>query len=410
MATKKTDLAIVNRGFWPQSQVIGEALLQLAEKVASRHSVCVITQSDGKLHKALSTQGRGHGVSVMDCLSHSDSASGLVRRSLDAMFFMLWTLVHLIKCRPAMVYVSTNPPVLVPFIVFLYCRLSGARYCYHLQDIHPEATNIIVPLNRLVYRTLLWMDAVVMRHADSIITLSEDMRACILARSCTKAPIHLIDNPAFNVDSTELTDRTGDIVFCGNAGRLQRVPLLLQAIRAYLQQGGSLRFSFVGGGVYAPQIAQLAGDHDEVTFHGFLPAAKAADIVNQHRWALMPIDDEVTKYAFPSKSSSYVLSGCRILAICGRETSVARWVSEHNVGRVCPPDKDSIVESFLAIERCGPETVGSPPQELIERFHISYFVERVKDVLGWNSGETEELPGTGRAHDPQGAEAAARKI
>jgi hypothetical protein len=62
MATKKTDLAIVNRGFWPQSQVIGEALLQLAEKVASRHSVCVITQSDGKLHKALSTQGRGHGV------------------------------------------------------------------------------------------------------------------------------------------------------------------------------------------------------------------------------------------------------------------------------------------------------------------------------------------------------------
>src|SRR5690606_11811474 len=136
---KKTDLAIVNRSFWPQSQVIGEGLLQFAEQAAQRQSVCVITQSDGNLTELLTREGRGKGVEIRTCKAYTTSASGMIKRIAEALLFMFWTFLSLIRAKPATVYVSTNPPVVVPFIVAVYCRLFGARYVYHLQDIHPEA-------------------------------------------------------------------------------------------------------------------------------------------------------------------------------------------------------------------------------------------------------------------------------
>lgn len=381
MRTTKTDLAIVNRAFWPKSQVIGESLLQLAESVAQRKRVVVITQSEGGLQERLAQAGRGQGVRVLDILSRSDSSTGLVKRSLDAALFMFWTFASLVRTRPKVVYVSTNPPVLVPFIVFAYTRIFGARYCYHLQDIHPEAANIVVKLHPFAFKLLQGLDGLVMRHADSLITLSEDMRACILARSRTRSPIYLLDNPAFEVTNTDPATRTKDFVFCGNAGRLQRIPLLLEAIAAYLDQGGRLNFCFVGAGVYAPKIKELAERYEAVTYLGFLPAAQAAEVVNQHRWALLPIDDEVTRYAFPSKSSSYVVSHCRILAICGKETSVARWVEENGIGRACVPDRDEIVRTFRMIEDDGSAGDHAVPESLEKKLDISYFTARLAEIL-----------------------------
>lgn len=388
MRKKKTDLAIVNRGFWSQSQVIGAALLQLAEACAIEHRVTVITQSqDGRLRRRLDEAGRGEGVRLMDCRSRSDSSTGLIKRSLDALLFMAWTFLSLVRCRPAKVYVSTNPPVVVPFIVMLYCKLFGARYYYHLQDIHPEAANIVVRLNPLLSRVLTWMDCLTMRHAERLITLSDDMRRCIVDRSGTQAEVELLDNPAFPVVEGEGYHRDGDVVFCGNAGRLQRIPLLLEAIGDYLDQGGRLRFSFAGAGLYAPQIAALANEHEAVTYHGLIPALEAAELVNRHRWALLPIGDEVTRYAFPSKSSAYVLAGCQILAICGRDTSVARWVEEHGVGLAAAPDKQSIIATFREMEASLATTHSQPVvtaerNALRERLSFGYFTKRLCGLMG----------------------------
>lgn len=387
MGRPKTDLAIVNRGFWPRSQVIGEALLRLAERAAETQAVTVITQSDGNLQSTLNSADRGKNVRVMDSRARSDSSSGLVRRILDAAVFMCWVFISLVRARPARVYVSTNPPVVVPFVVFLYTRLFGAKYCYHVQDIHPEAANIVVRVNPLVYRVLRWADGVVLRHAESVITLSDDMKREIEERSQTSAPIHLVDNPALPFEPSLSGDRKQGIVFCGNAGRLQRMPLVLDSIRAYLEGGGDLAFTFVGGGVYAPRIQELAGEFQQVAHHGVLPADRASDIVSEHAWALMPIDDEVTRYAFPSKSSTYALSGCNVLAVCGEHTSVARWVEEHGVGVTCPPDSNAVLSKFREIEERSDERGTRVPGSLKKSLAMDTFVDRVVRIL--------DVPATG---------------
>lgn len=379
MGHKKTDLAIVNRSFWPQSQVIGEGLLQFAEQAAQHHSVCVITQAEGDLAGLLESKGRGKGVQVRACNSYTTSSSGVIKRMAEAVFFMLWTFFSLVRVKPANVYVSTNPPVVVPFVVALYCRLFKAKYVYHLQDIHPEAASIVVPLNKVIYCFLKRLDNYTLRHAESVITLSEDMRVYIQLRSRTRSPIYLLDNPSLDVTPMHMAQRSKDIVFCGNAGRLQRIPLLIAAIREYLQKGGPLRFTFAGGGVYAPDIEALANAYSQVDYLGVIPTDEAAELVNQHRWALLPIDDQVTKYAFPSKSSGYVLSGTGVLAVCGRQTAVARWVEEYKVGLVCAAEKDALVKCFFSLDQKGAESFVIA-DEVRQRLQISYFALRLRDI------------------------------
>lgn len=373
---KNVDLAIVNRTFWPHNQVIGEALLQFAEKAALKHRVCVIAQSREDLKLAMTDAGRGEHVKVRVCRAHTDSASSLIKRAVDSIYFMFWAIFSLLRERPRKVYVATDPPVVVPFIVFLYCKVFSAEYYYHLQDIHPEAANIVVPLNRRVMGVLRWMDNLTIRNATALITLSSEMRDFIQLRSGAKVPIHLLDNASFNVEPVNSEAKSGDIVFCGNAGRLQRIPLLMAAIRAYLQKGGKLNFTFAGGGLYASQIKELAQAYNQVAYLGYLPAAEAADVVNEHRWALLPIDDEVTRYAFPSKSSAYVLSGCGILAICGSNTSVARWVVQENLGITCQPEVDKLVQCFFTLEQIDDNEFGAK-SELRTRLKISTFVTRL---------------------------------
>lgn len=108
---------------------------------------------------------------------------------------------------------------------------------------------------------------------------------------------------------------------------------------------------FAGGGVHAPALADLAQRCPQVQYKGQLAPRQAAQISATYTWALLPIEDEVTRFAFPSKTSSYVHSGAYIAAICGAQTSVAQWVAGHRLGLCVAPDVDALVAFFFAIER-----------------------------------------------------------
>lgn len=375
---KRTGLAIVNRSFWPQNQVIGEGLLQFAETVVQSQPVSIITQSSNDLADALKSDGRGQGIKCYDCRARTTSASSLPWRMIEALAFMCWVLWSLIRARPAKVYVSTDPPVVVPFIVAIYCRLFRVEFVYHLQDIHPEAANIVLPLNPMVFRALRWMDNIALRSATRVVTLSSTMKTFLLTRSGTSAPVDILDNPA--VDLPNNLSRGRDIIYCGNAGRLQRIPLVISAIRAYADQGGTLQFTFAGGGVYAPELKQLAQECLLVDYQGVLSASQAASLVSQHRWGLLPINDEVTNYAFPSKSSTYALSGARIIAVCGEDTSVAQWVYAHAAGIVCMPEVDALVACFKSLEQVTEEPFVLS-SEYSKKLALDYFSRQLANVV-----------------------------
>ena len=384
MLIKRYDLAIINRSFWPKNQIIGESLLQLSEKTFhDGRSAVVITQSSENLKKIMTENNRGLGVAFKECKSRSDSSTRLLYRIFDALIFMFWVAWNLILTRPKNIYVSTDPPLIVPFIVFLYSKITRSSYVYHLQDIHPEATNIVIKLNPVFFTFLKKVDNLVIRNASSIITITQTMKDKIAERSKTKSKIHLIDNPTVTPVSIPQSKIAG-FVFSGNAGKLQRIPLLLESIDKYKEQGGLLPFLFIGAGVYSGEIQALSIKYKDITYSGLLDANTANDLTSRYEWALLPIEDEVTKYAFPSKTSSYLSCGVNILSICSEQTSVAKWVVDNNYGINTLPKVDDLVNVFFKIENGLAMNKKTVDQNY---FSIENFVYKIFNII-FNIGGT----------------------
>lgn len=383
MSFKKEKIAIVSRSFWPSSPAIGEALLLLSEILSEDKQSIVITQVGKDFLNKLQEEKRGQGVTFSTLPALTDSSSHMVFRILELLLFTSFTFTSLMYHRPDKVYVATNPPVFTPLAVRWYCELFNKDYVYHLQDIHPEITSIVTGKRNIVTRLISLIDNKTVKKASTIITLTEQMKSYLNKRASSQLPVELLNNPsvkAVSLLSDDAHKRIKGFVYCGNAGRLQRIPLLIKSIKKYINNGGDLPFVFAGGGVYSSEIEQLAAQFENVTYLGVLSANEASELLRQYSFSLMPIDDEVTKYAFPSKSSSYIFAGCQIVAICGKDTSVAEWVNNNQLGYVAEPSKDSLVKLFCELEK-KPLFKLNVPAEAFEKLTPQYHADSLKNIL-----------------------------
>lgn len=384
MSEKNKTIAVINRSFWPFYAVVGEALLRFAEEAASNgYSVSVIVQDHMNIKSRLKEAGRGTGIDFYPGKAITTSSSSVLLRAIDTLWFMIWVFLILLRVRPKLVYVSTDPPIIVPFIVMVYCKIFSAEYVYHLQDIHPEASNIVIPMQKWIFKILKKIDTLTLIHAKHLITITEQMAVHLKNRSIKVKPVHVIQNPAISFDGVNRTlPINKGFSFCGNAGRLQRIPLLINSIEEYLIQGGSLKFAFAGSGIFSENINLLANKYQNITYHGLVSPQKAAEITSNYEWALLPIDDEVTKYAFPSKSSSYVLSGASILAICGSETSVSIWVYNNKLGYVAKPVVADLVQCFFDIENGLIPLMDNTQKDILcDSLTFDRFIKNLNDIV-----------------------------
>lgn len=378
-----TKIAIVSRSFWPENPAIGEALLLLSESLAKNVQPVVITQVAKSFPEKLKAAGRGQNVKFSTLPSLTNSSSHMLLRITELLLFTAFVFISLCWHRPDKVYVATNPPIFTPLAVRWYCWLFNKKYVYHLQDMHPEATQVVRGKTSLVERILLKIDVKTTIKATTVITLTEQMKSYITRRTGQQLPIVLLDNPSVQGGQQETqvaAAREKGFVYCGNAGRLQRIPLLLASIERYLNEGGQLPFVFAGGGVYTKAIETLASQFEQVSYLGVLPADKAADLLRRYSFGLMPIDDEVTNYAFPSKSSSYVFSGCQVIAICGNNTSVAQWVNNNHLGFVAEPEIEAVTQLFHKLEQ-EPLVELNVALELFDRLTPKAHAESLEKIL-----------------------------
>ena len=382
---KRYDFAIVHRNFWPKSDIIGEALLQLAEKSQKNgKKVAVITQSYSNLHQTLEEKNRGNNILFKVSKLRSDSSTKLIYRIIDMIIFTLWTFFNLLLIRPKNIYISTDPPLLIPFIVCLYSKLFKCSYTYHLQDIHPEITNTITKINPLLFNLLKKIDNFVVCNASNVITITKIMKQEIFQRLEHEIKIYLIDNPTTAIIKAEksISQKINGFVFSGNAGRLQQIPLLLKSIEKYKNQGGKLPFIFIGGGIYSDDIKLLARKYEDVEFKGKMSSIEANSLTIQYTWALLPIEDAVTKYAFPCKTSSYLSCRMNILSICSQDTSVAQWVLKNNFGINAQPNTQELVKTFFKIE--DGITINKPNMNSYD-FSIETYVEKIFHIIYENN-------------------------
>jgi len=349
---KRYDFIVINRSIWPKYSIIGKALLKLLHnRSVSKNKVALVAQCNKENKTDLNKYKKSSGKNFFLAKAFSDSNSSLLIRILDSLFFMFWVLIVLIITRPKNIYISTDPPIIIPFIVALYAKFSSSKFTYHVQDIHPEATNLIRNINFFLISILKKIDNFTLSQANQIITLNEIMKSQLLHRLKFKKEIKIIYNPSAPIKSLKSTRKKRGFTYTGNIGRFQRIPILLECINEYYKKGGRLKFIFVGGGVYANKILEQSKYNPCIKYFSRKPFSRAINISRNYEWALLPTEDHITKFAFPSKLSSYVCSGAKILAICDKETSVSQWIKSNRLGIIVKPKIEDLVEIFFKIEK-----------------------------------------------------------
>ena len=272
---------------------------------------------------------------------------------LSYSFFCLFHILKTFLNRPSVCFIiPSTPPFILPFILSMAKTLTFGKlkWIYHVQDIHPEIS-FVGKTKTFIYRFLKKLDTYFINNANSVITLSNEMRDAISDRTNVKdIPIEVVNNfvekfefidTAFDFITKDKSDGKTIFIFSGNVGKFQRVAEVTKLFLNAEDFNGV--FYILGDGEEIPTIEKLISEHvnkDRVKLLGRKPFMEANAISSQCDYGIVSLNPEITKYAYPSKFATYVSMGLKVLAFVDNNSQITSELEEYNIGNVINDQND----------------------------------------------------------------------
>lgn len=387
--------------FWPDSPPYASMLRTIGRHlVTSGNHVRVVTgqpsykATDRAVREARTDTLHGIGVRRLSSLPGASAVAGV--RMLQKALFPIRAALHLVLRHVGgntddVIVAATIPPVVNGLCALLAARATGARFVYHMQDIYPEIGTVggLWSETSLRYRVLRALDTMVASRADKCVVLSADMREALLERGVSKETITIINNIMLDASGGESSqDLTGvkpignetaprRVVFAGNLGRFQGLENVLAGYRRYrdtTQAVNPLELHFLGDGAARNQLIAQAGDLAGVVFSDHLPFDEAARYISDCDAGIVSIAPGVYRYAYPSKTMTYLGLGVPLLVVVEPESSLAREVSEHDLGIVSGRGPGPVAEAFEQLAQWL-DTSAADPERLLAHHERAFSTE-----------------------------------
>ena len=363
--------------FWPDSPPYANMLRVIAAGLAEAgHEASVLTAQPS--YKAEDRAGRSparerlDGVDVRRLAPLALSGRVPLLRTIGKALFPLRASLATIAARlrgerQDVIVAATIPPVVNGLSALLAARLSGARFVYHLQDIYPEigAAGGLWRAGSWRHRLLLALDTFTARHADRCVVLSEDMRSSLVARGLDDGHVVVLNNFMLSDFGSPTTNSSAvraaadvvlgssgrrRIVFAGNLGRFQGLETVLEGFLSLDAERLGLELHFLGEGAVTDTLRQLAGDDARVRFHGHLPFRSASRLIEACDAGIVSIAPDIYRYAYPSKTLTYLGLGVPVLAVVEPTSALAAEIRRHRLGVVVEErTSEGLARAFTAL-------------------------------------------------------------
>lgn len=343
----------VHRYYWPDTPPYAAMLRRIVKCwVDEGHSVDVLSSQPsykaGLDNKRMPRREDLDGSRVIRLPLPSEAGRPLIRL-LNA-FRLCWAiLLNAVAFRRYdVIMISTSPPVLGGVAASLAARLTGARFIYHCMDVHPEIGRISGEFRHpLIYRTLSALDAWSCRRAAPVVVLSEDMENALRDRpGGERWDIKVLNNfslPSdndddgealpFEIDSAKFT-----LLFAGNIGRFQGLDTLMEAMLA-LRDRKDIELVLMGEGTERARLEALAKEAGaRVRFVGHHPVSVAKKAMREASAGFVSLVPELYRYAYPSKTITYLEQGCPVLVAVEPESRLTRDIVDNELGLAVPPN------------------------------------------------------------------------
>ena len=239
------------------------------------------------------------------------------------------------KDNPDKIFLQSNNTAF--YTVFYAKHILKKPLLYNEQDIFPENAYFagILSEKSLIYQVAHFLQKYAYKNANSLSTISDDMKHTIVSRYNISADkIQVI----YNWGHEELTAHDDGentflkkypkkanefrVVYAGNLGKMQNVELVIQAA-TYLQEYKDITFYIIGGGANEDALKTYAQEKNlkNVVFVGMQPPEEVADLYKSADLNVIPLRTGLIYAALPSKTADCLMAG-RDIITCFDDNSV----------------------------------------------------------------------------------------
>lgn len=357
---KSLRILVVHRYYWPDTPPYASMLRRIVGRwYQEGHDVAVLS-SQPSYKSSLANEARPR-IEIIDniCVERlglpNETGRPIVRIS-NAFRLGISLVWRAITRRYDVIMISTSPPVLGGVAAAIAAKLSNAHFIYHCMDIHPEAGKLTGEFsNPLVFQLLRKLDSWACGQAHPVVVLSDDMRATLRKRRSKNLPqIAVLNNfslpseeelPAalpFDISKERLT-----ILFAGNIGRFQGLDMVIEAM-ATLKDRDDIEFIFMGDGVAkAAMQKEVKANGSRVRFFDHQPIEIAKSVMRQVDAGFVSLSPEVYRYAYPSKTMTYLEQGCPLIVAVEKESELAQNVQNEGYGHWVPVEDSQALSKLL---------------------------------------------------------------
>lgn len=216
---------------------------------------------------------------------------GFVFEYLNAFFWELLLSICVFVKKPFQIIHSANPPDHV-FAIALLFKIFGTKYIFDHHDISPENYLAKFGRNDVFHKILLLMERLTFKTADIVISTNESYKKIATGRgNKRKDDVFVVRNgPALHKikwmqPNKELKDGFDHlVVYLGSIGQLERLDVLLRAVRyiVYEKKIKGIKFMIIGTGPFWKEMREMAKQMtilEYVTFTGHIPYEKLYEIL-----------------------------------------------------------------------------------------------------------------------------------
>lgn len=260
------------------------------------------------------------------------------------------------------VFIQSSP--IVGVVVWMINRKLKKKpiISINVQDIFPYNLSFSGGLKKSspIFKILAAEQRYGYKHADHVITISEDMKDTLVADGVDEDKIEVIYNWSYqdelyeNVDLTSVSHMFNpeyfNVVYAGNIGVMQNVDILIEAAKLMKDETG-VWFHIIGNGVYKEKLEARAKEYGitNISFWPMQPPELAPAIYSAADINVIPLVKDVYRTALPSKTATCLA--------CQRPVIFA-------IG------KDSKFGEKAAIEAGCPVVEADRPEELVEAIRV----------------------------------------
>jgi glycosyltransferase involved in cell wall biosynthesis len=343
-------ILLISDNFYPETNAPASRGLEHCKFWVKRgHQVSVLTSfpnfPGGKIFTGYKNKLRQidnvEGINVVRVWTYMSPNTGVWRRILDQMSFMVSSFINGLFLKDVDVVIGTTPHIFTPISAVLLSKIKKSYFVLELRDLWPDSMLAVgISNKKYLFKLAKLIEKKIYFGADKIIPVTYSFKKYLInfgiSNNKIKVIMNGVDTNFFNFKNSKYLKRSSNtfmISYIGTLGMAHSIETIIEAARILSTKYKKLtvKFQIIGDGADRENIVKQALKTDNVEVLSTVPKEQVLEYLDRSDAGIIHLKkNDLFKTVIPSKMFEYMAMGVPILH--GVEGESYDIVRKHNLG------------------------------------------------------------------------------